>query len=345
VLPICRILTIIAASSVVLDAQARFPMKFLDEVGHLGSDFDKRKSVEIRTATVFPEEGVLRFEGRDRNGSPWHAWVPQTGGIGWTEVWTADFDRNGQPDLLIASHFPGNGRCESPADLFFLLFDQFGRPVPWHVSTEIPNGTKFPYLPAILLDANRDGRAEIVSTVCEYGDQTQGHLTDWSITGVYEARDTRWVPLRTANVAAYIQAATTSNGVNKWLPVKPGEWLDSLRAIDAASGTKLTRLIPEEERCRHVINIPIVDGRVVQPVDDPCDEQRYQHASYSDGLTRRGWPWVVIDGPHGREIFIANNEDALRRVIEKGYRVKLLGDDAEPSWLWAEEAQAVIPLP
>ena len=89
----------------------------------------------------------------------------------------------------------------------------------------------------------------------------------------------------------------------------------------------------------------MVDGRVVAQANDPCDELSYDHASYSDGRTRRGWPWVVIDGPHGRDIFIANNEAALRRVIEKGYRVKLLGDDAEPSWLWAEEGQAVVPLP
>jgi hypothetical protein len=88
-----------------------------------------------------------------------------------------------------------------------------------------------------------------------------------------------------------------------------------------------------------------VDGQVVAPVSDPCDEAHYPHASYSDGKTRRGWPLVVIDRPHGREIFVANNEDALRRVIREGYRVKLLGDDAEPSWLWAEEAQTVVSLP
>ena len=90
----------------------------------------------------------------------------------------------------------------------------------------------------------------------------------------------------------------------------------------------------------------MVDGRVVRASRTiPATSLRYQHAAYSDGRTRRGWPWVVIDGPHGREIFLANNEAALRRVIEKGYRVKLLGDDAEPSWLWAEETQAVVPLP
>ena len=103
--------------------------------------------------------------------------------------------------------------------------------------------------------------------------------------------------------------------------------------------------MPPDERCHGVINLTVVDGRVVAPVNDPCDELKYPHASYSDGRTRRGWPPVVIDGPHGREIFIANNKVALRRVIEKRYRVKLLGDDAEPSWLWAEETQAVVPLP
>ena len=120
-----------AASCVVVCAQARFPMKYLDDVGGVGSDFDRRKSADLGLASVFSEEGVLRFEGRDRNGSPWHGWVPQTGGIGWTEVWTADFDHNGQPDLLIASHFPSNGRCVGRADLLFLLFDQAGRPSPW----------------------------------------------------------------------------------------------------------------------------------------------------------------------------------------------------------------------
>jgi len=321
-------------------------MKYLDDVGLVGLGLPySRNIVDLGLATVVSKNDVLLFEGHDRNGDPWRVWVPQTSGVGWTEVWTADFDRNGQRDLLIASHPGINGRCVGRADLFFLLFDQSGRPIPWHVSTEIPNGTKFPYLPAILLDTNHDGRAEIVSTACEYGDQSPGHWTDWSITGVYEARDARWLPLRTADVSPYLRAATRANGVKKWLAIKPGEWLDQLVGIDTPAGIKLDRLIPPDKRCRNVINLTVVDGRVVKPVNDPCDEQRHEHAVYSDGKPRRGWPWVVIDGPHGRDIFIANNEDALRRVIREGYRVKLLGDDAAPSWLWAVETQTVVPLP
>jgi len=321
-------------------------MRYLDEVGLVGLGLPySRDFVDLGLASVVSDNGALRFEGHDHKGDPWRVWVPQTSGLGWTEVWTADFDHNGQPDLLIARHFPSSGRCVGRADLLFLLFDQFGRPTPWQVSTEIPNGTKFPYLPAILLDVNRDGRAEIVSTACEYGDQSPGHWTDWSITGIYEARDARWIPLRSADAVPYLQAATKADGVKKWMTIKPSEWLDQLVGFNAPTSIKLERLIPPDERCHGVINLTVVDGRVVAPVNDPCDEGHYPHASYSDGRTRRGWPWVVIDGPHRRDIFIANNEDALRGVIREGYRVKLLGDDAEPSWLWAEEAQAVVPLP
>ena len=332
-------------SWIIVHAQARFPMKYLDDVGLVGLGLPySRNAVDLGLATVVSKHDALLFEGHDRKGEPWRAWVPQTSGVGWTEVWTADFDHNGQSDLLIAVHPGINGRCTGHADLLFLMFDSSGRPTPWHVSTEIPNGTKFPYLPVIVLDVNRDGRAEIVSTACEYGDQSQGHWTDWSITGVYEARDGRWIPLRPNNADPYRRAASKANGVKEWLPIKPNERLDELTGFNSPSNMKLERLIPPEEACRNVhIPIAIVDGVAV--IDHSCDELRQEHALYSDGRTRRGWPWVVIDGPHGRDIFVANNEAALRRVIEKGYRVKLLGDDAEPSWLWAEEAQTVVPLP
>ena len=344
-LVLSRILALIVASCVVAQAQARFPMKYLDDVGLVGLGLPySRNIIDLGLATVVSKNDALLFEGHDRKGDSWHAWVPQTSGVGWTEVWTADFDHNGQRDLLIAVHPGINGRCTGRADLLFLLFDQTGRPSPWYVSTEIPNGKEYPYLPAILLDLNSDGRAEILSTACEYGDQSAGHWTDWSITGVYEARDTQWIPLRSANSAPYIQAATRANGIKTWLPLKPSEWPDQGIGRDAPNSIALKQLIPSDEHC-HGINIPIGPDGPFIPLNDPCDELRHDRALYSDGRTRRGWPSVVIDGLHGREIFIANNEAALRRVIEKGYRVKLLGDDAEPSWLWAEEAQAVVPLP
>ena len=141
------------ASCVILCGQARFPMKYLDDVGLVGLGLPSSKDrVDLGLATVVSKNDALLFEGHDRKGDPWRTWIPQTSGVGWTEVWTADFDHNGQSDLLIAVHPGLSGRCTGRADLLFLLFDQAGRPSPWYVSTEIPNGKKYPYLPTILLD-------------------------------------------------------------------------------------------------------------------------------------------------------------------------------------------------
>jgi len=322
-------------------AQARFPMKYLDEVGAIGLGFDERQSVDLGLVSVFSENGdVLRFEGRDHKGDPWRIWIPQTGERGGAEIWTADFDHNGQRDLLISSLATTNGRCTLHSNLLFLLFDSAGRPVPWYVHTEVPTLMNSPYLPAVLLDVNHDGRAEVISVACDYN--YEGFWTDWSITGVYEARDTQWSPLRTSGIRPYVRAAAAAYGVDRWLNSSPSEWPNQFAELSFA---RVQGLISPDESCPG-IDIRIgKDGRVASFLYNPCDTLRYEHAVYSDGKMRRGWPWVVINGPHGRDIFIANNEAALRRVIEKGVPVKLLGDDADPSWLWAEEAQAVVPLP
>jgi len=144
---------------------------------------------------------MLRFEGRDIAGKPWRLWLRGVGGVGWTDVWMADFDHNGQRDLLIAAHFPGNGRCVRYVDIMILMFDASGRPIPWTAGTNLPNGDKSPYIPAILRDINADGRAEIVTTGCEPGEWPgEEH---WRMTGVYEARETRWTPLRNVALAPY----------------------------------------------------------------------------------------------------------------------------------------------
>lgn len=88
-------------------------MRFLDEVGNLGNPYnDKRTFAELAGLDrVSPQGDILLFEGRDLAGKPWRLFMSGAGGVGRTEVWTADFDRNGRTDLLIGSHFPGNGRC------------------------------------------------------------------------------------------------------------------------------------------------------------------------------------------------------------------------------------------
>jgi len=51
--------------------------------------FDTRKPVDLGAERVFPDgEGILRFEGCDKSGN-WRVWIPQEGGVGFTDVWTA----------------------------------------------------------------------------------------------------------------------------------------------------------------------------------------------------------------------------------------------------------------
>jgi hypothetical protein len=290
-----RVLLAFLATGLAM-GQAQFPMKYVDEVGHLGEGlYDHRKFADLGFAKVFPDAGGLRFEGRDHAGKIWRMWMPEVGGASSTEVWTADFDNNGEPDLLIAAEPALNGHCVSRADITMLLFDVSGRPVPWIVSTEIPDTERHePYRPAILLDTNKSGRAEIVTTECGPWDADS---LDYRITGVYEARDTRWVPLRDAPPEPYIQAAHAANasdsyppGYIHWFLTPPEEWPDQMKLVDADSA----------------------NGAGV------------------------GWPAVVIDGPEGRGIYTDDTEDIVRRLQSAGYRFKILGENSEPSWFWVD---------
>jgi hypothetical protein len=284
--------------------QVPFPMKYLGEVGHLGQDlFDRRKFADFGFARAFPDEyGELRFEGPDHAGKIWRVWMPQVGGVGSTEVWTGDFDHNGQADLLIARSFPGNGRCVSNADLTMLLFDASGRPVPWTASTEIPDTERrFPYRPAVLVDANNDGRAEIVTTRCGPWD---ANSLDFQVTGVYEAREAHWLPMQDVPLEPYIQAAHAAHpsyrpGYIHWLPVQPEKWPDQMKLVDADSVDGNGAGWPAV-----VIDGP--DGRGIYTDDADDVLRRLQEAGYHFRIfgenskpawpenKRRAWFWVDI---------------------------------------------------
>ena len=112
-------------------AQPRFPMRYLGEVGHLGTPGNPR-SASLGFASVHADNGGghLRVQGLDAGGKAWRVRMPIDGsGGGFTEVFTADFDANGRPDLLFADHFTGVGKCIDTLRLTVLLFDEAGRPV------------------------------------------------------------------------------------------------------------------------------------------------------------------------------------------------------------------------
>ncbi|MBI2816650.1 MAG: hypothetical protein HYX72_06900 [Acidobacteria bacterium] len=212
-------------------AQSPFPMRYLDEVGHLDTNFDDRKSVDVGLARVFPHEDNLRFEGKDRDGKPWRVLVEKPGIMGFTDVWTADFDHNGTSDLLIAPFMPQNGRCAFRIGIVVLLFDKAGRPNAWGIDTQMPNWdqTERPYKPALILYPNRDRRAQFAAVHCEYAADRPGLATDWTITGVYEARDGRVVSIKknNINIGPYVRAVQEAYPHDRyavWAPVQPKDW-------------------------------------------------------------------------------------------------------------------------
>jgi len=264
-------------------------------------------------------------------------------------IWSADLDANGRQDLLIGMHFPGLGRCVDGAELVVLLFESNGRPVPWQLSTQVPAGGKFPYVPAIVLDADGNGRAEIVTTSCEYADGSRRFGEDRRVTGVYQALEARWMPLQQAVLASYVSAAKTSHRVGgqgwvRWLPARPRQWEDPMRGLDSAARVRITRLTTGEIGCGgaqlKVDNNKAEHYRVSIDTDDPCARRATDHVEYSDGRTFAEWPLAVIDAPEGRDIYVARSDEAQRRILRGGYLCKLLGPEAAPTWVWADAVPA-----
>ena len=120
--------------------------------------------------------------------------------------------------------------------------------------------------PVFIADLNSDSRAEIVPIGCEYA-MGGGLGRDWTITGVYEARNSQLVPLRTANIEAYERAVKQAYAPHRpeenWSPVKPNEWPDQMSGIDGSAGMYLTALLPADQSCRGIRNPPIENGRLV----------------------------------------------------------------------------------
>jgi hypothetical protein len=314
-------------------------MKYLDDVGNLGNQYshDKRQSANLGIARVRSEgEGsTLRVEGFDAGGKMWRVWLPQIGGVGFTEVWTADFDANGRQDLLFAGHFPGNGRCIDGLDITLLLFDAQGRPVPWNMSTMLPDHSSFPYVPVIVRDLNGDHRAEFVMTDCERVDPPEGFGERRRVSGVYEAREARMVPLRDVDTQPYARIAGRIHGVGKMETTPPDNWPDPMAGFDATPLVYLTGILTREAGCGG-IRLKVEGNRVVDGTDESCKLVDADRSIYSNGTTVRSWPSVIIESAEGREIFLNRTWEGLRRVLVAGYPLRKLGTDSEHPWLWAE---------
>ncbi len=304
------LLFLVGVLPLVAQPFSMFPLRHLASLGHLEAGARPTPVGPHITATALAASDTVRLDGRDRDGHPWQVSLRTIGGLGWTEAFTADFDANGQPDLLIGSSFPGNGTCVNHAFIALLLFDPQGRPIPWMLETEVPSvETRPPFVPILVVDANRDGLAEFVTTRCRPG----------AITGVYEARASN-LTLVTKHLAAYRQSAGG-------LPAYPAQWKPHwFRPVGRTRGF-LEGLQSAEFGCQ--VFPPNPD---VRAPGDPCDKSAGAQSVIS-GQIVAGWPEAIIfDGSSGREIDLLGNYSSIRRVMEQGYRVRPVGGN----WFWAD---------
>jgi len=321
-------------------------LHYLGEVGHLGSPSDRRTSVRLGHARVVLQgDGYVRFEGQDDHGERWTAILPTEGGIGWTDVWQADFDRNARPDLLVASVFPSSGRCDDEVTLAFLLFNARGQPVPWVTQTSMPKSTRSLAIPAVFHDLNH-GRPELVVTNCAYSDPPrQGE--DLSIIGIYEAKDATWSLSRPTSIAPYERLVRRSYRFrpndDELLPTDPTHWLDRGNKMESMRSPSLqvAAVLPASAGCRGV-RLPPIDGAIRTAVwKDPCEELGKDRLQLSNGTVCYGWPTVVLDAPSGREIMAEPKlvRPLLQQIVDQRRTVILTGETepgrCSPSVLWA----------
>jgi len=327
---------------------AAFPgLRYLDEIGHLGTPEDPRTSVRLGRASAVSTQKGLSLQGRADNGKTWHATLPISQGVGFTNVWQADFDHNLRPDLLIAAHFPGSGRCANEVTLSFLLFNDHGEPVPWVMETYQPDGRTSPDLPALFGEVSPNRAAELVVTNCAYPGPPR-NTTDWRITGIYEARNATWSLARPMSLGPYIDLVHRSYRFqppfSRLLKTNPRDWLDQGNRLypQERPPVRLVAARPRAKECNSTRLPPVVDGRLqMAGWKDPCVELGRDRLELSNGTFCYGWPTVVLDGEDGRQIVAGSEhpEPLLQKIIDKQRTVVLSGQrDTErcsPTLLWA----------
>jgi hypothetical protein len=324
---------------------------YLDEVGHLNTASDRRTSVDLGFVRLKASAGKpdlftgseeLRASGVDDRGVPWLARVPASGGLGWTEAWSSDFDANGRKDLLLAAYAPGNGRCLDRVVLHFLLFDSSGRPVPWTAETFLPRKWKPRSPPAILRDIDRDGRPELLVTSCEYSESSSTFGEDRALAGVYEAENARWglqVPTSLEVYQRVVRANHALAGFVFLKPANPSDWIDlgNARAL-APRPMQVREVRLADPGCRGV-DVQVVEGALVAGPSPGCSD----HLILSDGSAWCGEAAIVMDRTDGREILFAQfaTIGTWRDLRREGRRVMLFGGTSKRCslrLLWVTDA-------
>lgn len=278
------------ACAVAQPRAQKFPLRFLGEIGHL----EPGQRLTLAPGITATGVGAV-IEGQDRQGQPWKVSPYLASGIGWTAVWTADFDGDGQRDLLIEAMFPGNGVCVNGASILLLLFDEQGRPVPSFLETALPRteGDAFPYWPVHVSDLDKDRRAEFTLVDCRRADLGPAEIRAISNILTPDPATRQLRPVVNPNLAAYRKL------IGQPLPFRPA---------------------------------PPAPAR--QPIDQPVSaisSAPWRDSQKPATVTLGSLPpaplpeSVVIDGPSGRRIDVGGVRALLREILAtppEAYRVR-----------------------
>jgi len=205
----------------------------------------------------------------------------------------------------------------------------------------MPASTGQPTIPALFAD----GVSKLIVTECSYSAPPRSG-EDRYIVGIYEAHDATWRLISTANLADYVELVRGNYRFrperDRLLTPDPSQWQDRGNELDSHGPppSRLDAVLPASPDCRHVVNIPIVNGRVQVPANDPCEELGKNRIRLSNGTVCYGWPTVILDGSAGREIVAEPKRlnAALQEVMRDQGPVVLSGqtdpDRCSPTVLW-----------
>ncbi|MFN7925468.1 MAG: VCBS repeat-containing protein [Bryobacteraceae bacterium] len=212
----------------------RFPMRQAGSIRHPGDPAEIDLGIaKVRGAS----DASVRIGGKDKHGAPWSVSFDAVNGAGQTEIWIADFDADGQKDLLVGRTFSGVGWCVNWTDILLLLFDGHGRPVPWSASTSRDFQEAADSRPLIVKDANRNGRAEFVLTDCHRGNNGEIRRQ----VEAFEASVDKLLQPQTAPASEIVEQliATDQGGWQILLSNRQSlEWTDQL-IVDGPEGREI----------------------------------------------------------------------------------------------------------
>ena len=245
--------------------------------------FENKTKIEISAANT------LLINGYDKGGKPWSFAAAAWGGC--ASVWTADLDKNGMEDLILALRTTTGAK--PPSQLIVLMFEKNGRPFPWATDGyfDVDNkGIKD------LLDTDNNGKAELIRQ-----SQDDGY---W-ITSLYEASRSRWHRLHSidgVSLPLYTRYTYASNKT----AIKPPEYRHPFEADlsndcnthPTSSSRQFINSVEFSPSSNHS-GVPcflLSDGRRIRP--------QYWYASMS----------IVLDEPSGRKMALLSEQNAIHKL-------------------------------